>query len=403
MNAWRKAVVAGSAAAAAGLTAGAAAFAASVQFARSTVRVAERSERSVRVLRVVRGEVTRVWLAGEGVDALGRQSLLFETPDDLANVLSGREPSGHARLGPVVARSGISVLREVERVDRGTLEAGAEGRMVGWWYTRPEELGYRVERTSFESEIGELDAWIVRPRWPRKRRWAVHVHGRGARPEETFRGIAPLARAGVTSLIINYRNDEQQPPGHGSRYGLGISESRDVDAAVGRALDLGAERVTLVGWSMGGTASLLAAADGVNRHHIDGIILDSPGIDWPEILRWHTRLKRAPLWIANVGMRMLRAGLVSSGEEGGIDVQSLRPEHFASRLSVPTLVLASPDDRYVPWAGARELAGLCPEHVQLVTISGARHVRLWNVDPERWEQAVLDFAAALPRPGWRGQ
>ncbi len=404
MKCWSKVAIAAWATTLTGFAAGAAVFGASAHFARSAVRVAEHSERSVRVLRVVSsGDVTRVWLAGEGIDAIGRQSLLFDTPHARGSDPEGREPSGHARLGPVITRSGISVLREVEQVDHGTLAPGAEGRMVGWWYTSPEELGHHVEHTTFDSEVGQLDAWIVYPRLPRKRRWAVHVHGRGAKPEETLRGVAPLARAGVTSLIIYYRNDERQPSGRSSRYGLGVSESRDVEAAVGKTLKLGAERVTLVGWSMGGTASLLAAANGVHRHHIDGLVLDSPGVDWPGILRWHTTLKRAPLWIANLGMRMLRTGIISSGEAGGTDVWSLTPESLSRGISVPTLILASPDDRYVPWEGARSLAKLCPQFVQLVVVPGARHVRLWNVDPERWEQAVLDFVTALPRPGWRGQ
>lgn len=207
----------------------------------------------------------------------------------------------------------------------------------------------------------------------------------------------------MTSLIVRYRNDAGEPAGLNGRYGLGLAESRDVDAAIDEALSRGAERVTLVGWSMGGTASLVAATRGAHRDRIDGLVLDSPGVDWPGLLRAQAGLRGVPGWIANLGMRLLANGLVASGEPDGIDFSALAPKSFARGLAVPALVLASPDDAYVPWEGARRFAGLRSELVELVTIPRAGHVRLWNADPEKWESTVLRFVSALPKPGWRGQ
>lgn len=377
-------------------------FSAGAKLARTAVQLDRLIERPVRVLKVTGGDRPRVWLTGAGTKARGRHSLLFDsqfTDDGRVN----EEASGHARIGKIVSRDGDAVVRELLGVDRRTLSAGQTGRMVGWWYASPDELGYRVEDVTYETELGPMDAWIVRPRFPRKKRWAIHTHGRGASAPETFRGIAPLARAGVTSLIIRYRNDVGAPAGHAGRYGLGLSESRDVDAAIAYAVSRGAERVTLVGWSMGGSASLVSATSGPHRHLIDGIVLDSPGVDWGELLRAHAKIKHAPTWLANVGMALLSSGIIKSGEPDGIDFEVLRPEHFASRLEVPVLVLASPNDVYVPWDGAKKLAALRPDLVQFVSIPHAGHVRLWNVDPEKWEQSVLTFVSALPKPAWRGQ
>lgn len=395
MSETRGARVAAITAAAIGVGAGIVSGVVSSELARIAVRVETYAERTVRVLRVIPGAKTRVWIAGENVAAPGPQSLLFEPDTAAVRSRADREPAGHVKLGPVIERNGAAVLREVERVDRGTLTAGAVGRTVGWWYSEPTELGYRVEHTTFESELGPMDAWIIYPRRPRGQRWAVHVHGRGARPAEVLRGIAPFARAGITSVVIAYRNDEGQPQGHAGRYGLGISESRDVDAAIRMALDLGAARVTLVGWSMGGTASLMSATQGAHRFHIDGLVLDSPGVDWPDLLRAHARMKHVPEWIADWGMRMLQSRFVKSGEPDGIDFGVLTAEQFAESLSVPTLILASPDDTYVPWYGSRLLAELRPDLVKLVAMPGAGHVRLWNMDPERWESSVLEFVSGL--------
>ncbi len=131
-------------------------------------------------------------------------------------------------------------------------------------------------------------------------------------------------------------------------------------------------------------------------------MLESPGTDWRDILRSHAAARRVPRWIANTGMGLISRGIVSSGEPDGIDFGSISPKIFAEELTVPVLLLASPNDKFVPWAGSRELAALRPDLVQLKSIQGAGHVRLWNTDPATWEQSVLTFVNALPRPGWRG-
>lgn len=333
---------------------------------------------------------TIAWLRGPDADLPGRYSLLFD------------RGAGHARLGPVLARGRDGAAREVLRLDRGELREGVLGRITGWWYTDPEELGYRVERIVYPTELGEAEAWLVRPRLARKKRWAIHVHGRGALPEEALRGVAPLARAGITSLVISYRNDPGAPPGEHGRYGVGIAESRDVDAAIGEAVRRGAERVTLFGWSMGGTACLVAATRGGHRGVVDGLILDSPAVDWSALLRYHAAGRSAPRFVADLGIELLGRGIVRAGEPGGLAIGGLSPAAFAEGLQVPVLIHASEEDTFVPCAGAQRLAEARPDLVQLRLPSGGEHVKLWNVDPEPWERVTEEFARALPRPAWRG-
>lgn len=408
-------IAVGVAGAAAGVTA-----AVTRKLAHRVVEVDRGLERPVRVLGVTEGASPAVWLEGEGVAAAGQQSLLFSAPTFERSSQRGRHAAvegasasedlahfaghaGHARLGPVIAKDGRAVLREIVRIDSGELVAGASGRMVGWWYTHPAELGYPVEEIEYDSELGPMTAWIVHPKKNRKKRWAIHIHGRGASPIETVRGVTPFVESGVTSMIIAYRNDPGQPGGSNDRYGMGISEARDVEAAIAEARARGAQRVTLMGWSMGGTAALVTLANGKHRDIIDGVVLDSPGADWADIVRDKTRQAHLPGWVAGAGMRLLESGAVASGEDGGINMLSLRPEELAKHIDVPTLILASPDDRYVPWDGARRIAAARPDLVQFVSVPGAGHVRLWNVDPDAWEQRVKTFVSQLPKPGWRGQ
>lgn len=359
--------------------------------ARTAVRPAERTEEGVVVERIEQREHDAVaWLRGPDVSLPGQYSLLFE------------QGSGHARLGEICGRSGGAVARPILVIDRGQLRPGMAGRVTGWWYTSPEELGFRTERITYPTQLGDAEAWIVFPRFARKKRWAIHVHGRGARMEETLRGVAPLARAGITSLVISYRNDPGAPAGEHGRYGMGLSESRDVDAAIAEALRRGAERVTLFGWSMGGTACLVSATRGQHTGVIDGLILDSPAVDWPLLLRHQAGGKRMPGAITNIGIHLLDRGYVRGGEVGGMPFASLVPESFARDLTVPVLIHAGKHDTFVPSGPAEYLARLRPELVQVRVQATGEHVKLWNADPEAWERVTEAFARSLPRPAWRG-
>lgn len=358
-----------------------------VAVARRVVTPATRSETKVAVRDVHRsGSRLVATLSGPDTGLPGRYSLLFDGD------------RGHARLGRVLARTATGVEREVIAVDRGRLAAGVRGRVSGWWYVDAAELGHRSERIVFSGEAGEYEAWLVRPRRAGRGRWAVHVHGRGALPEETLRGVAPAARAGLTSLVIGYRNDPGAPAGEGGRYGLGVSESRDVDAAIAEAVRRGAKRVTLFGWSMGGTACLISATRGPWRRVIDGIVLDSPGIDWHALLRYQATQSRIPRGIAGMSLAMLQHGIVRGGEPGGIDFPALNAERFASEIDLPVLVHVSEGDTFVPPDAAIRFARMNPRYVQLRLQQEGEHVKLWNVDPEGWERETLTFVRALPKP-----
>lgn len=368
------------------------AVSAGIFLARKAARPEGRTEEPIVVEEIKHSESRRyVWLSGNGAGLPGRYSFLFD------------EDAGHAQLGPVLDTQGRRVIREVLTVNRGSLHQGTRGRFTGWWFTSPDELGLLSERITYMTELGEAEAWLIHPQRPKKRRWAVHVHGRGASPLETLRGVIPLARAGITSLVISYRNDPGAPTSDNGRYGFGVSESRDVDAAIAEAQRRGAARVTLFGWSMGATASLVAATSGTHAPLVDGLILDSPALDWTALLRHQASLLRVPRVIADIGIGMLDTGVVHTGEAGGITLADLTPEAFAKLLTVPVLIHASTRDTFVPCEGSQRLAAARPDTVQLRLQEEGEHVRLWNACPDAWESATEQFARALPNPPWRGR
>lgn len=377
-----------------GLVGGSLALAA--HFARRVLTPARHADARVAV-EAIEGDASagthRVWIHGPDAALPGEYSFIWA------------DGAGHARLGPVLERGRERgrerVLRAVVAVDRGELRVGVRGRITGWWYTDPAELGFETERVVLPVDGGQSWAWLVRPTPGTEQpgRWAVHVHGRGALPEETLRGVAPLARAGVTSLVIAYRNDPGAPAGVRGRYGLGLAELRDVNSAMTWALAQGARRVTLVGWSMGGTATVLAATRGRHRPVIDGLVLDSPALDWPGLLLRQAQLVRLPRGFARLSMKLIQCGWVRGAIPGhiGTDLGALTAASLAADLRVPVLLHASPQDTFVPWQGSLEFARIQPELVTLRATTG-EHVKLWNVDPAGWEHSTEEFVRALAEP-----
>lgn len=261
-----------------------------------------------------------------------------------------------------------------------------------------------VTRLTYPTELGDAAAWEFAASPGSKEdpgHWALHIHGRGALPEETLRGVIPAARSGLRSLVIQYRNDPEAPRGLRGRYGLGLAEQLDVDAAISSLRARGATRISLIAYSMGATAAILSATRGPHRDVIRVLILDSPALDWPGILGHQARLARVPSWVAWIARALMSAGLVRGAlsEGRGMKVSSLTPEAFAAALDIPTLILAGPEDTYVPWQGSVRLAELSPRFVTLHELKG-EHVKHWNRDPRDWESSI-EAALRTPDTGER--
>ena len=333
-----------------------------------------------------------------GVDRANAQIVLSDTP---GTRLPGRyglwfgQDAGYLRFGEIVSHRPGRVVRELEEIVSGTPRAGLPARDVGWFYLGPWELGLRYEEVHVPTELGPAPAWWVHPETPsRPGEWVVHVHGRTAERPETLRAVAVAAAAGYESLVISYRNDRGAPRALDGRYALGLDEAKDVLAAVKFAKANGAERVVLWGWSMGGLAVLRAALDAQRTEGLPlltGIVLESPALNWPNILQHHAKL----LHLGGASGAAVSAILASRfaphavGLAKPLDWDELDGVRIGRALPLPILMLHSADDPYVPVAPADELG--TAKNVRYERFEGAGHTRLWNYDPERWERVTRAF------------
>lgn len=316
--------------------------------------------------------------------------------------------SGHVRLGRLedyVPGEG-TVTRPVIREYSGDLARAVKGRWSGVVFGSPADLGCRFEEVAIETELGPAPAWLVRapelgPRAKeRSTTWAIMVHGRGATRLESLRGLLPARRMGFTSLVISYRNDGEAPATADGRYGLGMTEWRDVEAAIGYALDHGATEIVLFGWSMGGAISLAAADLSALRQYIRALVLDAPVVDWVDVLAHQAQKNRIPRGVGRFGQFLLAHpwGRRITGLAAPVDFRAMDWVARAVELRTPTLILHSADDEFVPFGPSALLAGRNPEMVTLETFRRARHTKEWNVDPERWEETIVSWLADVFAP-----
>lgn len=310
----------------------------------------------------------------------------------------------HVRVGEVLdadlwprRAADRTVVRELLGSDFGVALEPGTGRWDAYYYAGDpgSALGLDFDNVFVTSDVGDLPTWLVRPADEERRpgAWAVLVHGRSARREETLRALPVLHEMGFTCLVPMYRNDAGAPPSIDGRYNLGLSEWRDVEAAIRYAVQHGAEDVVLFGWSMGGAVVLQTLDRSEVRDHVSKVVLDCPVIDWGDVLRHHADLNRIPrsaeLLARTLMGRKATRHLVGVAEP--IDIAITNWVARAEELRHPILLIHSRTDGKVPYGPSEELAGARPDLVDLDLWDGPMHCREWNTDPERWEARVHDF------------
>lgn len=306
--------------------------------------------------------------------------------------------SGHARFGEIVESTPTTVTRRILGVDSGDLTAARRGRLTGWFYLTPADLGVPFEDVEIATPLGDAPAWLIPAADSSSTHWAIHVHGRAVRRPETLRAVPTFREAGFTSLVVSYRNDNEAPRSDDFRYALGDREWLDVDAAMRYAVTRGATQIVLVGWSMGGATVLQALTRSAVGDRVTGVVLESPVVDWIAALDFQVRVRRLPVFVRSFVILLFKSrwGRIFTGLAEPLDIDRLDFVTRAKELDRPVLILHSDDDGFVPSTASRALAIARPDIVSYEAFEVARHTKLWNYDRVRWEGAIRDWLARLP-------
>ncbi|MEW2179901.1 hypothetical protein AB0890_26660 [Streptomyces sp. NPDC005406] len=296
----------------------------------------------------------------------------------------------HAVVGPVIDQAhqaADTVVRRLERVNRGTLRPGAKVRITPELHSGDPAtaLGLEFRDVEIPGELGGLPAWFVPG--PRDT-WVIAVHGLGATREHPLNVTGFLHGQQLPVLDLAYRGDPGAPRSPDGLGHLGESEWRDLDAAIRFAVRYGAEQVILYGWSTGASMALHACVNSALRDRICGLVLDSPVLDWQATLRALAAARGVPSALLPLAVRAAQG-------KTGLHGARLLDTSLPLTLHVPTLIFHGPDDALAPWQPSRELAARRPGLISLHAVPQAPHAAMWNAGPARYEETLRRFLTPL--------
>ncbi|RPE82130.1 putative alpha/beta-fold hydrolase [Curtobacterium sp. PhB137] len=298
--------------------------------------------------------------------------------------------TGHMRVGEVLGTTETTVTRRIIAIDAGDPTAARRGRWGGWFYLTPGELDVPVEDIDIPTPNGPAPAWVVRADDP-DAPWAVLVHGRGVTRAETIRAVPVFRAAGYSVVLASWRNDGVAPPSVDGRYGLGSTEWEDIDSVLRWLSAQNAQSVVLMGWSMGGAVVLQTLLRSRFAGLVDGVVLESPVVDWHAVLKSQSQLMGLPRPVREVAQRLLRTPVLHrlAGLQQPVDLRELDMVTRSAELTVPILLLHSDDDGFVPSSASHDLARARPDLVRLEVQTTARHTKLWNHDADWFDARIL--------------
>jgi pimeloyl-ACP methyl ester carboxylesterase len=299
---------------------------------------------------------------------------------------------GYGQIGDITQRDAGSVVRPFTAVS-GSLAPGTPVRVDTYAYTGDPQtaLGLDLQDVTVHDALGAFPAWYV-PAVNTGSTWFVFVHGHNGNRGESLRYLSALHALGMPVLVPTYRNDVGAPASPDGIDHLGGTEWQDVNAAVHWALDHGARDVVLGGWSMGGAIALQVADRSDVASAVRGLVLDSPVVDWRDVLH-HQGAAR--------GLPSAQTGLAIGVAERrfGLDLDRFDWVARAKDLGVPTLLVDSDADDYVPDGPAKKLAALRPDLVTLHLVPDVGHTQAWNADPDAYDQVLTTWLRAhVPSP-----
>lgn len=249
-------------------------------------------------------------------------------------------------------------------------------------------FGYPFEEVAIATDLGLAPAWLV-PAESAASIAAIYVHGIAGLRENGYRHLSVLHRAGIPVMLITYRNDAGAPLSAERQYAFGLTEWRDLDAAVTFLRRRGVERIVLVGESMGGA---IVGQFLMHSHQADSIaalILDSPALDSRAIIRNLISQLGFPLpaVIEPVVHSILALRLpVSLSEAHSTEAIAAFPG--------PLFIAHGTGDRLVP-ASISDLVVATRHGATTYVRTEANHLQSWHENPVRYRRELNDFVEQL--------
>ena len=254
----------------------------------------------------------------------------------------------------------------------------------------PAISGLNFENIAFPSLHGDLTlrGWLLKADADQGR-VVIMVHGHNAARDDDRSGMYRVAQALLEQhfsvLMFDLRGCGQS---EGERFSLGWFEQQDVRGAIKFAERRGYRHIGLLGYSMGGAASLLAAAD---EPTVQAVVEDSGYADLLDVLDREVPRRSGLPGIFTPGIVLMAKVMY------GIEADAVKPAAAAARLVPrPLLVIHVQADQLIPFESAERIwrarygsGPLDPATYYLVP--GADHSQAFRTDNLVYMQKVGDF------------
>lgn len=269
---------------------------------------------------------------------------------------------------------------------------GTEARLDPFaFHGDPEQaFGIPFETIRYTSDIDSFPAWYIDGS---SSTWAILVHGKGADLTEMLRMIPVFHELSIPILVINYRNDvgvARDPSGY---HQFGLTEWQDLEGAVRYAEDNGSRDHILVGYSMGGAVVTSYLTQSPLRNRTRAVILDSPLFSFEASVDWQAQHTTLPLIGVTIPDELTNFAKWIAGWRFDIDWDETNYLNKSAELHAPMLIFHGTNDTSVPLATSKFIERVRPEITTLIE-TDAVHVRSWNLSPDDYEAAILEFLTA---------
>ena len=258
----------------------------------------------------------------------------------------------------------------------------------------PATFGLAYENVTFPTEDGlSLRGWWMPERGPGHNGTVVFLHGYGDSKAQALEVAPFLLNASYDVLAFDFRAHGESD---GDATTVGLVEAEDVRAAIRHLQqrpDADADRIALLGFSMGAAAGLNAA---VTLPEVDAIVSDSGFATLTNIasnsITHFTGLPKYPYG----PLAVLFAGWMV-----GHDVGDNRPMDAARALHAPVLVIQGADDTitFPDDDGETLRAASAASGSVYWLVPGAKHVQAVRVAPDEYAERVVAFLGAHVAPG----
>ncbi len=241
------------------------------------------------------------------------------------------------------------------------------------------------ENVRVPGELGVNPAWFIPGI---SDTWAIIVHGEGLdERRQALRVLPTYVDAGLPVLVVTYRNDGAAP-GEGGFYRWGLSEWQDIDAAIAFAGNRGAQAFVLHGFGMGANIASMHLHESDHASSVLGAVLDSVVVDLGTVVDGIAAERGIPGIVNSAAKAVARVRF-------GLEWAELDQLGRAAQFDTPLLILHGSDDDLSPVDSVEGFIAELPGAVTYERFDGASRVELWNLDPERYNTAVLRFLVQI--------